>query len=63
VKKLGEIAFLNMGQSPLSQYYNIEGVGLPIVQGNADVENRKTIIRFYTSIVTKKEKSVDIIMQ
>jgi type I restriction enzyme, S subunit len=62
VKKLGEIAFVNMGQSPLSEYYNSEGIGLPLVQGNADVENRKTIIRFYTSMTTKKGKVGDIIM-
>lgn len=62
VKKLGEIAFVNMGQSPLSEYYNSEGIGLPLVQGNADVENRKTIIRFYTSMITKKGKAGDIIM-
>ncbi len=62
VKKLGEIALVTMGQSPLSSYYNSEGIGLPLVQGNADVENRKTIIRFYTSMITKKGKSGDIIM-
>ncbi|NLO41566.1 MAG: restriction endonuclease subunit S [Bacteroidales bacterium] len=62
VKTLGEIAFVNMGQSPLSEYYNSEGIGLPLVQGNADVENRKTIIRFYTSMITKKGKAGDIIM-
>lgn len=62
VKKLGEVAFVNMGQSPLSAYYNSEGIGLPLVQGNADVENRKTIIRFYTSMITKRGKVGDIIM-
>jgi type I restriction enzyme S subunit len=62
VKKLGELAFVNMGQSPLSQFYNSEAIGLPLVQGNADVENRKTIIRFYTSMITKKGKVGDIIM-
>lgn len=62
VKKLGEVAFVNMGQSPLSAYYNSEGIGLPLVQGNADVENRETIIRFYTSMITKRGKVGDIIM-
>jgi len=62
VKKLAEIAFVNMGQSPLSEFYNSEGIGLPLVQGNADVENRKIIIRFYTSMITKKGKEGDIIM-
>jgi type I restriction enzyme S subunit len=62
VKKLGEIAEVTMGQSPLSEYYNSEGIGLPLVQGNADVKDRKTIIRFYTSVVTKQGKKGDIIM-
>lgn len=62
VKKLGEIAEVTMGQSPLSEYYNSEGIGLPLVQGNADVKDRKTIIRFYTSFVTKLGKNGDIIM-
>jgi type I restriction enzyme S subunit len=62
VKMLGEIANVNMGQSPLSEYYNSEGIGLPLIQGNADVEKRKTIIRFYTSMITKRGKTGDIIM-
>lgn len=62
VKKLGEVAEINMGQSPLSEYYNLEGIGLPLVQGNADIENRKTIIRVYTSMITKIGKSGNIIM-
>lgn len=62
VKKLGELANVNMGQSPLSEYYNTEGIGLPLIQGNADIENRKTIIRSYTSVVTKRGKIADIIM-
>ncbi len=62
VKNLGEIANVNMGQSPLSEYYNKGGIGLPLIQGNADIENRKTIIRTYTSVVTKKGKIGDTIM-
>jgi type I restriction enzyme S subunit len=62
VKKLGEVAEIIMGQSPLSKFYNNSGKGLPLVQGNADIENRKTIIRNYTSQITKKGKSGDIIM-
>jgi type I restriction enzyme S subunit len=62
VKKLGEVAHVIMGQSPLSQFYNTESIGLPLIQGNADINNRKTIIRSYTSFVTKKGKAGDIIM-
>ncbi len=31
-----------MGQSPDSKYYNEENIGLPLIQGNADVNKRKT---------------------
>jgi len=61
-KKLGDISKINMGQSPLSSYYNDDGVGLPLVQGNADIKNRKTIIRNYTSQITKTADAGDIIM-
>ncbi len=50
VKKLGEIAMINMGQSPSSEFYNNSQKGLPLIQGNADIKNRKTIIRNYTCI-------------
>ncbi|SHE93389.1 restriction endonuclease subunit S [Chryseobacterium sp. OV279] len=62
VKRLGEVCEIIMGQSPLSQFYNNSGKGLPLVQGNADIENRRTIIRNYTSQITKRGKIGDIIM-
>lgn len=61
-KKLGDIAEIIMGQSPDSLYYNDNRIGLPLVQGNADINNRKTIIRFYTSQITKTALKNDIIM-
>jgi type I restriction enzyme S subunit len=62
VMKLGEIVEVIMGQSPKSEFYNTSGLGLPLIQGNADVENRKTIIRTYTSNITKKGKKGATIM-
>lgn len=62
VKRLGEIAKVNMGQSPLSEFYNTQKKGLPLIQGNADIKDRKTIIRYYTSSVTKRGKTGDVIM-
>jgi type I restriction enzyme, S subunit len=62
VKTLGEIAKIVMGQSPLSVYYNSQGIGLPLIQGNADIKNRQTIVRFHTSNITKRGKAGDIIM-
>lgn len=62
-KALGKIADeIIMGQSPDSCFYNDTKVGLPLVQGNADIENRRTVIRFYSSYVTKLGKKGDIIM-
>lgn len=53
VKKLGEECTVTMGQSPNSQFYNSEGIGLPLIQGNADIVDGRSIIRFYTSQITK----------
>ena len=61
-KMLGDVCNINMGQSPLSSNYNTEGKGLPLVQGNADIKKRKTIIRNYTSQITKTADKGDIIM-
>lgn len=32
--KLGDLADINMGQSPESKFYNEQGIGLPFLQGN-----------------------------
>jgi type I restriction enzyme S subunit len=32
--KLGEIVDIEMGQSPKSEFYNTEGLGVPFLQGN-----------------------------
>ena len=62
VKLLGEASRISMGQSPLSKFYNTRGVGLPLVQGNADIKNRKTIIRQYSSQTTKLGKKGEVIL-
>ena len=62
VKWLGEIAEIVMGQSPSSSNYNAKGVGLPLIQGNADIANRKTIRRIFTTEITKRGKCGDILM-
>jgi type I restriction enzyme S subunit len=36
IKKLGEVAAIQMGQSPPGETYNLEGVGLPFFQGKAE---------------------------
>ena len=61
-KKLGELAEIIMGQSPNSSNYNTKGAGLPLIQGNADIDERKSIKRFFTTQITKKGKAGDILM-
>lgn len=61
-KKLEQIAFINMGQSPDSSSYNSEGNGTPLIQGNADIKNRVTTPRAWTSEPTKNCSANDIIL-
>lgn len=61
-KELDDIADIEMGQSPSSAFYNNDSIGLPLIQGNADLEKRKSIVRFYTSQITKQCDAGDIIM-
>jgi type I restriction enzyme, S subunit len=61
-KYLGDVAEIVMGQSPKSSCYNTKGQGLPLIQGNADILNRQTIKRIFTTEITKRGKYGDIIM-
>lgn len=61
-KTLNSIASITMGSSPKSAAYNDEGIGLPLIQGNADIKNRLTKPRSFTSEITKECKPGDIIM-
>tara|TARA_B100001057_G_C22862539_1_gene955135 strand:+ start:1268 stop:2392 length:1125 start_codon:yes stop_codon:yes gene_type:complete len=60
--KLGDVAKINMGQSPNSKFYNKIGNGLPLIQGNADLSNRKTMKRVFTSSYPKIADKGDIIL-
>lgn len=60
--KLGDLCNIRMGQSPEGKFYNDKQIGLPLVQGNADIEDRKTIIRSYTSYITKTCDKGDYIL-
>jgi len=62
VKRLEEVAEIVMGQSPSSSNYNARGHGLPLIQGNADVANRKTVARIFTTQITKRGRAGDILM-
>ena len=59
---LSDIADVIMGQSPSSSSYNEKCVGLPLVQGNLDIENGKTVPRFYTSEITQVARIGDILL-
>lgn len=52
-KNLKDIASVKMGQSPDSKSYNEDQNGLPLIQGNADIFNRRTNPRQWTTSPTK----------
>ena len=59
---IGKIYKIIMGQSPDSDSYNTERIGLPLVQGNADMKNRITYPQRYTSSPTKTAEVGDVIL-
>jgi restriction endonuclease S subunit len=61
-KTLGDVCSIVMGQSPASSSYNSEGIGLPLVQGNADIKERKTRPRAWTTEATKSCIKGDLIL-
>lgn len=60
--KLGKVSIITMGQSPSSSSYNTSNIGLPLIQGNADIKNRLTLPRQWTTEVRKKAYIDDVIM-
>ena len=61
-KPLVDLAAVVMGQSPSSIFYNLHGEGLPLIQGNADIENRRTIERMWTTQASKCCDSGDLLL-
>lgn len=59
---LSEVAHIIMGSSPKSEAYNDNGVGLPLIQGNADIKCRVSCPRVYTSDITKECSPGDILL-
>ena len=59
---VGEICKITMGQSPDSESYNTDQIGIPLVQGNADMRNRITCPQRYTSKPTKICENGSIIL-
>ncbi|WP_419632634.1 restriction endonuclease subunit S, partial [Thiolapillus sp.] len=54
VKRLGEVANISMGASPKSASYNDQRIGLPLIQGNADIKDRKSSPRLFASQITRE---------
>ena len=61
-KPLSDLAVITMGQSPSSIFYNSRGEGLPLIQGNADIEDRKTTERVWTTQGNKHCDLGDLIL-
>jgi type I restriction enzyme S subunit len=61
-KTLGDISAVLMGQSPDSSDYNTDEKGLPLIQGNADIVQRFSQPRQFTSQITKTCDIGDIIL-
>jgi len=61
-KTLGEVCEIIMGQSPSSNSYNLEEIGIPLIQGNADIQNRLSNPRNWTTEKTKECKIGDLIL-
>ena len=61
-KQLREVCDVIMGSSPKSSSYNENNYGLPLIQGNADITNRVTTPRIYTSEITKTCDLGDILL-
>lgn len=59
---LGAIATVTMGQAPRGSSYNTSRVGMPLIQGNADIKDRKTVDRLWTSEPTKRGRRGDVIL-
>jgi type I restriction enzyme S subunit len=62
IKPLGDVAEIIMGQSPPSNTYNNVGEGVFLIQGNADIEQRKSKPRNWTTRPTKLCKEGDILL-
>ena len=60
--KLEECADINMGQSPISSSYNIDGNGIPFYQGNADFGELYPKLRYYCSKPIKVANEEDLLL-
>ncbi len=57
-----QVAVVQMGQSPDSKSYNNLTIGIPLIQGNADIQNRLSRPRQWTNEPTKICEVGDLIL-
>ena len=62
IQTLGEYAFITMGQSPKSEFYNQDGNGLPFHQGVTDFGRHFPIHRMYCTAQARIAEYGDILM-
>lgn len=60
--RLQDVADVTMGQSPKSEYYNTDGVGIPFLQGNRTFGVKYPIFDTFTTMITKEAQAGDVIM-
>lgn len=60
--RLGDVASVAMGSSPKSSAYNDKEMGLPLIQGNADVKDGRSAPRIFTSEITTTCAPGDILL-
>ncbi len=61
VKRIKNVALVNMGQSPSSEDCNQEGSGVPFLQGNADFGETYPLPRHYCAVANKNAQVDDIL--
>jgi type I restriction enzyme S subunit len=60
--KIGDVCKVTMGSSPSSSAYNEEKDGMPLLQGKADLKDRRSKPRIYTTEITKTCEIGDLLM-
>jgi type I restriction enzyme S subunit len=62
IVELQEISKVIMGQSPKGESYNVEKIGLPLLNGAADYKAKVFKPKYYTSEPTRTAKKGDILL-
>lgn len=60
--RLGEACIINMGQSPPSETYNYNGIGLPFFQGKAEFTDLYPVVEKWCSVPKKIAEPYDILL-